>query len=162
VSGWTADAGSDHVSLSTLLIRPRQSGTCITPDTFDLCVADDWYDVRLVHGTNATVELDSCMSFPRGSSNLLAWYSAGYTLPVDNANHVGLDTVGTLPEGLVDCVNKIVKASLDGLDDDIGGAQSASYGGDYSYNLAENGRSAVAAAVKAAMPLLIKYANVRP
>jgi hypothetical protein len=49
---------------------------------------------------------------------VLAWYQAGYTLPVDNVGHTALTTEGDLPDAVRLVTNRILKAQLDAAEKD--------------------------------------------
>lgn len=52
-------------------------------------------------------------TFPRGWSNIFVWWTAGYTLPVDEDGGGSLKTPGNVPQGLTLIANQITKDVYD-------------------------------------------------
>ena len=159
LSGWSATVLSNLGSQPSAIIRPRLTGTCVSPDTFDIEIPDQYEQCRFCERTNRTIERRYGSIFPPGLSNIFVWYKAGYTLPVDNANHTALTTVGTVPLDLTQACNAIVKAVIDGSDD-ILGASSGGAIGDFGYQLTAGGRSILSVALDENMPALLPYRNL--
>lgn len=160
VSGWSATVLSNLGSQPSAIIRPRLTGTCVSPDTFNLEIPDQYEECRLSARTNYTIERRHGSCFPGGLSNIFVWYKAGYTLPVDNAPHTALSTEGTVPLDLTQACNAIVKAVIDGSDDILGASAGGTIG-DYGYQLTAMARSIISKAIDDNMPALMPYRNLR-
>lgn len=149
VSGWSATVLSGMGDEPSILIKPYLQGMCVSPDTYDIEVASEFEPVRIRSESDrviertfsgdasiwypATLQAQGAI-FPEGRSNIFVWYKAGYTLYVDNAQHNGFATTGTLPASLIHIVNTIVKGVEDAVTLNLGGVSSENIG-DYSYSL---------------------------
>lgn len=109
VSGWTATLQSAYANEATLFLRPVFGANTLSTDYVTLEVPDDGYDVILDSETDRVVRRKNARTFPCGYSNIFCWFKAGYTLPVDNSEHTGLDTDGDVPKGLTLYTNQVVK-----------------------------------------------------
>ena len=108
ISGWTTTTFSGTSSLATLFLKPVFGENALSPTTASLEVPDSSYQVRLVEGTNRMIEQINPYQFLSGRSNVFCWFTAGYTLPVDNGDHSALTTEGNVPGGLTNTANAII------------------------------------------------------
>ena len=135
ISGWTTTVYSGTSSLATLFLKPIYGEDALSPTTASLEVPDSSYSVRRVEGTNRMIEQINSYQFLLGRSNVFCWFTAGYTLPVDNAGHTALTTEGNVPGGLTSTANAIINDVFKGRKKDS--AMQSEHLGDYSYSRAD-------------------------
>lgn len=153
VSGWTTVTRGGHDNEPTLFLMPVYGADALSPDYPTLEVPDDSYNVRIVSETDRLIERTAGFAFPCGRSNVFAWYKAGYTLPVDNAEHTALATAGNVPKGLTLLVNQAIFDVYSARAHDA--AMKSEKIGDYSYT-----RGAVESAVTIREAELQNYMKV--
>ena len=158
-SGWSAKVLSNLGTKPSITIRPLLTGYCVYPDTFILETVDEFEECQKCAQSDRSIQRRYGVPFPPGLSNVLLWYKAGYTLPVDNTDHASLSVAGTVPSDLTQAINAIVKAIIDGSDDLLGGSQGGSIG-DYNYQLSPSARSIMSVALAENMPALMPYRRV--
>lgn len=148
VTGWSATVKTDQGTQPTILLQPGVSGYAVSPDDVDLFIADEIESVRLVPQTDRMIARvaqnsssddlfigGSGVPFPAGTANIFAWYKAGYTLPTDSDDGIGLDEAGNVPKDLTMITNNIVKHVYDGSEQDLGPADQRLSASDYSYTI---------------------------
>lgn len=108
VSGWSAVISSGMDTRPTTLLRPMWADDATSPISAELTIASDSSKMRISLTSQRAIESADGFCFPWGRRNIFVWYTAGYTLPVDNAGHTALTTTGDLPGGLIVAVNSIV------------------------------------------------------
>lgn len=156
VTGWTATVSSGMGDYPTALLRPVTGAWSLSPDDYSIEVTDETEPARLVPDSDRMVRRASGVPFYAGISNVLVYYKAGYTLPVDNGGHDGLTTVGNVPADLALVCNQLVKALYDSGEQEMGIADSLT-AGDHSYSIGEGSRGIVTKILKENMATLGKY-----
>ena len=94
--------------------------------------------------------------FPWGRQNIFAHYSAGYTLPVDNADHTALTTAGTLPDDLILITDNILKCVMDASKQTLG-AYKFEQIKSYEYRLDDQARSVLSLTIQDSANVLDYY-----
>jgi hypothetical protein len=124
--GWTATAVTGETDSPSLLIKSTWGALALSPSYATLEIpgtADD--SVELVPDSERLIR--SFSGFPKGRSNVFAYYKAGYTLPTEQ------DVAGNLPDGLMLIVARIV------MDVFNSGGQNGAYSsesiGDHSWTI---------------------------
>lgn len=158
-SGWSATIATGCGSYPTAFIKPDVQGPCHDSDTVDLYVPDTWAEARVGAESDRIIEYIDSYVFPVGRSNIMVWWSAGYTLPADNSGHSAISTAGNVPGDLTAVCNAITKAVLDQASVSLGGIQSESIG-NYSYSLSTAGAAAISAAILQHRDTLQPYRKV--
>jgi len=131
-TGWTADVQSGEGTQPTSMLKPFGAAWCFDPTSCTMNRADDTSSTaRIVEGTHRIIELASGGTFPRGHSNVFAWYKAGYTLPTEIG---GLDA-GNVPDGLEMIVNQSIQDTLDLSKHD--GTLKSEKIGNYQYTMSD-------------------------
>ena len=146
IAGWSCVIEPSMSTRPTAMLRPMWSEDATSPTTAILTVASESEKVRVSLASASTIENVNYWSFPYGRQNIFVWYSAGYTLPVDNAGHTALETAGNLPGGLISAVNGIVADAFRSRDKNR--TLNSESMGDYSYS---NASGAVAGMVVSAV-----------
>lgn len=109
--------------------------------------------------TNRGVYTDFPMSV--GISNVFCWYSAGYTLPIDNEDHTGLvDDDYTLPYDLITIINSLANDlwlnTLSTNTTVLGNGMKSESQGKYSYTRNEISEETIAYTTNQ----ILKYENI--
>jgi len=148
ISGWDAEVLSGEDDALTSLIRPLDSGWALDEKVY-LAGPYQGISVRVSDDSDSIIErLDGC-SFNRFT---FIRYIGGYTLPVCDDVGGTLTTAGNVPEALTLIANKIVKDTLQIIDEDVN--MSSEKLGDYGYT-----RSKVVDAVDRHWSSLSAYAR---
>lgn len=156
VSGWTATVASGRSNEPTGLIKPVIGSWCLAPDDMTIECIDETEPAYLVGQTDRMIRRKGGSIFPAGISNVLVYYKAGYTMPVDNEAHDALTTAGNVPYDLTMITNQLAKALYDSGQQDIGSADSMSLG-DHSFSISDGSRGIIAKVLKENMGILGKY-----
>lgn len=158
-AGWSCSVESDAASLPSYCLKPVFAQYALSPDKVDIDIADESEPCEIVYGSDQLVELQSGL-FPYGKNNVFAWYTAGYTLPVDNEGHTGLTTAGNVPGNLTMVCNEIIRQVLNACKQAVGALQSETIG-PYSYTISEEARGVLAASLKKHDMALTPYKSMR-
>lgn len=176
-SGWSCVLNSaDYNGEPSALLRPIYGQDAKDPSTADLVIPTDPEPVKVI--TEDAIELiygDFFLpqevfptvpmqvverGFPMGTSNIFAWFKAGYTLPTDA---VATPTPiaasdGTLPAGLALIVHQVLQDVLSStqLNSNLQSESLTSY----SYSLRATDKGAVASAIENRKKDLNQYRRV--
>ena len=153
VTGWTTSIASGCGDEATLYLKPLFGEDALSPDEATLCIPGAGAGVRLVSKTNRGIESKYGYEFPYGRSNIFCWFTAGYTLPVDNAEYTALATDGNVPGGLTNIANTIINSVFRDRKKSLG--MKSEHIGDYSYT-----RETAASAIKQNWGDLQMYARI--
>ena len=160
VSGWSFSTQSGESTSFSELIKPVFGEWALDPDDADLEIPDESDRIRVEPESNQSLRVIGRHVFTLGSSNIFVWYKAGYTLPVDDSGHTGLDTDGNVPDDLTMACNQALKTVLDGVQVDSN-MKSEKFT-NYAYSLQDmKGTSAIDSAVMSQSSLLTKHQSMR-
>lgn len=156
LSSWEATIQSGQDDEPSVMIKPTAGEYALTPDYVDIEIAYETTQTRLVDDTDRMVERPGGVKFWPGSSNIFAWWKAGYTLPEDDDQHTKLETEGDLPKDLTQVANIICKAVYDSAEQDIGSAKKQDTI-DYKTELEEGARGIISKMLEESAQTLTPY-----
>ena len=146
-TGWSVTPESGKTTEPSQIIRPFDGEWALDAADVDFSIPDKTYYARLSAESNQTIERGARSTFPVGTANVFTWYKAGYTLPVDKANHADLETAGNVPDDLMLIAVEISKLVYESSTEEIGSMESEKTQ-TYSYKIRPGAAAMIQAALK--------------
>jgi len=170
-TGWDATVESNMGNWSTQLIRPVDCSWSADGGYARLEIADLPSPARVRSESNQQIELADSpdavrglplrRTFPPGTSNIMVWYKAGYTLPSPYNTNTAPTTAGNVPDDLTLLCNNITKSVYETTKQKTGAMKSEKFD-NYSYTMGDgSSRAIIAQAIEDHREQLMNYVSSR-